>query len=112
MPYIKFSVPKIGKSAPVARWYNPALTHVALTCGEVYLFHRSDPRCPADSSLAGVFDTREKGRIYLESSTEDWIRYRKWHPLPGGYRYCRLASRAELRDYAANLARYESGMRR
>lgn len=72
--------------------------------GEVYLFHRTAPACPADESLWGIFDTRIHGRIYLETSSLDLCRFRKWHPLPPGYRYCRLATRDELRDYMAALA--------
>lgn len=90
-----------------AKWFNPALTCTILRAGEVYLFHRSDPACPAESSLWGVFDKRINGEIYLESSTEDLVRFRKWHCLPQGYRYCRLSTRAELRDYISDSLRFE-----
>lgn len=89
------------------KWCNPAFTCTTLRAGEIYLFHRSDPACPAEGSLWGVFDRRINGKIYLESSTEDLIRFRKWHRLPEGYRYCRLSTRAELRDYTSDSLRFE-----
>ena len=90
------------------KWCNPALTGICLIVGEVYLFHESDPCCPAGSSLWGVFDKRLDGSIYLESSTYDLIRFRKWHVLPRAYRYCRLSTRSELRDYISDLLRCEA----
>lgn len=72
--------------------------------GELYLFHRTIPACPADSSLWGVFDKRADATLYLESSSTDLIHFTRWHPLPEGYRYCRRATRSELRDYTGNLS--------
>ncbi len=80
------------------------------TIGELYLFNRTSPACPAEESLWGVFDKKEGGTIYLESSSLDLKRFRVWHPLPVGYRYIRLATRAELRDYEMQLSRYEYHM--
>ncbi len=77
------------------------------TIGEVYLFHRTDPQCPAESSLWGVFDKHADNSIFLESSTRDLYYFRKWHKLPVGYNYCRLATRPELRDYTAGLQWFE-----
>ena len=91
-----------------AKWYHPALTYTPLFPGEVYLFHRSDPGCPAEGSFWGVYDKRVKGRVYLESGTEDMVCFRKWIRLPDGYRYCRLSTRAELRDYISRLLWTES----
>ena len=71
--------------------------------GDVYLFHRSDMLCPSRSSLWGQYDKREQGRLYLESSSLDLHTFRKWHVLPSEYRYCRRASRPELRDYISGL---------
>ncbi len=71
--------------------------------GDVYLFHRSDIHCPSTSSLWGQYDKQESGRVYLESSSRDLRTFRKWHALPWEYRYCRRASRSELRDYAFAL---------
>ena len=74
-----------------------------LHAGEVYLFHKSDPLCPAVGSLWGMYDKRIEDGIYLESSTENLCFFRKWHLLPSCYRYFRLSTRAELRDYMVNL---------
>lgn len=72
--------------------------------GELYLFHDKDPDCPAESSLWGIYDRTEAGRLYLESSCCLHPHgFRKWHVLPGFYRYCRQATRSELRDYICNL---------
>ena len=72
--------------------------------GEVYLFHRTDPECPACSSLYGIFDKETSDAIYLESSSSDLQTFRHWHRLKEDYYYCRLAARSELRDYIFNLA--------
>ena len=72
--------------------------------GEVYLFHRTDPECPACGSLYGIFDKETSDAIYLESSSLDLLTFRLWHRLAEDYRYCRLAARSELRDYIFNLA--------
>lgn len=90
------------------KWFHPALTCTPLIPGELYLFHRSDAGCPAEGSLWGVYDKRVKGRVYLESGTEDMVRFCKWIRLPDGYRYCRLSTRAELRDYISRLLWAES----
>lgn len=75
--------------------------------GELYLFHRTDRSCPADSSLFGVFDREDAEAIYLESSSSDFSHFQMWHQLPEDYRYSRLASRSELRDYIFNLTCFE-----
>lgn len=80
---------------------------LAFIPGELYLFHPTDPACPAEESLWGVFDKTENGTILLESSSHDLKYFRVWHPLTDEYRFARLASRDELRDYAMKLARYE-----
>ena len=77
------------------------------TIGELYLFHPTDPLCPAESSLWGVYDKIEDGIIYLEHSTTDGRHFRLWEELPERYRYCRLATRLELRDYMYNLGIFE-----
>lgn len=76
--------------------------------GEIYLFNRTDPTCPAEGSLWGVFDKRIEDTIYLESSSLNLQDFRKWHLLPIDYRFCRLATRSELRDYTANLSWFEN----
>jgi len=79
------------------------LSHTVLEttfrAGEVYLFHRTDCRCPPTSSLWGQYAGQEHGRPCLESSTPDLHAFRLWHVLPADYRYCRRATRSELRDY-------------
>lgn len=79
-----------------------------LQAGELYLFHSKNPLCPASSSLWGIFDKYESGRIYLESSSLNQRSFRIRHPLPPRYRYCRLSSRSELRDYIWNLSYFEN----
>ncbi len=75
--------------------------------GELYLYHPSDPCCPASGSLWGVYDRTTSGAVRLETSSRDLCGFRFWHPLPAAYRYARLATRSELRDYTAALAFYE-----
>lgn len=86
---------------------NQSTAYHKLFSGTLYLFHRSDRRCPASNSLFGIIDKTSDGIIYLESSSRDLLRFRLWHRLPKHYRYYRLASRSELRDYIFNLAYYE-----
>ena len=72
--------------------------------GEVYLFHCTDPECPTDGSLYGIIDKETSDAIHLESSSSDLQTFRHWYRLAEDYRYCRMASRSELRDYIFNLA--------
>lgn len=97
------------KSATMKR-RNQFTAHHKLLSGALYLFHRSDRRCPAANSLYGIIDKTSDGIIYLESSSRDLRRFRLWHRLPEHYRYHRPASRSELRDYVFNLACYECRM--
>lgn len=83
------------------------LTIPALVTGALYLFHTTDRLCPSESSLWGVFDKDTHGIISLESSSRDLQEFRFWHRLSRDYRYCRRASRSELRDYITNLTYYE-----
>lgn len=71
--------------------------------GELYLFHSSHPCCPSETSLWGFYDKTSNGIIYLEHSTLDLRHFRLWHKLPKRYRYYRLATRNELRDYMYSL---------
>lgn len=81
--------------------------------GEVYLFHPTDAACPAESSLWGIVAERSKSRIYLESScSADLHNFVLYGPLPCDYRYCRLATRAELHDYVYALALCERRLHR
>lgn len=78
------------------------------TIGDVYLFHKTDSRCPAGSSLRGVFDKCKDGEVYLESCSTDNGEFDNWCRLPEGYMYCRLATRPELRHYIFDQTWYES----
>ena len=71
--------------------------------GDLYLFHPCNPRCPASSSLWGFYDKRIKGVIYLEHSSHNLHNFHHSHSLPKHYRYYRLATRSELRDYMYNM---------
>lgn len=76
--------------------------------GDVYLFHKTDPRCPANSSLWGMFDKSVDGAVFLESCSSDHEKFDTWCMLPEDYRYCRLTTRTELRQYILNQTWYES----
>ena len=76
--------------------------------GDLYLFHTYNPRCPASSSLWGFYDKRINGIVYLEHSSHNLRQFRLCHPLPLRYRYYRLATRSELRDYMYNIG-YSDG---
>ena len=91
------------KCGPCGVSLRPAVAGLNFRAGEVYLFHRSDSRCPGSSSLWGQYDKQYRGRLYLESSSHNLRTFRHWHILPEEYRYCRRASRHELRDYISGL---------
>lgn len=80
--------------------------------GEVYLFHVRDPHCRACDSLWATYDRRCGRRIRLEASTSDHRRFVLWQDLPDAYRYCRMATRDELRDYMTNIAFALAGIHR
>lgn len=85
-----------------------ALNTFDLCIGDVYLFNRTNKRCPPESSLWGMFDKREGAEIYLESSSDSELcRFTLWHKLPDDYRYCRLATREELQSYIYRLTWFE-----
>lgn len=89
---------------------NAHLSHMekCLEVGELYLFHDSDPTCPAEGSLWGVLQESDCQRIKLESSSLDGHLFRLGGDLPTLYRYHRQASRSELRDYMYLLGHYEA----
>ena len=70
--------------------------------GEVYLFHTDNPRCPDTESLWGLYDRHDGDSICLESCSADQKHFSKGRRLPAQYRFCRLSTRGELRDYMAN----------
>ena len=75
--------------------------------GDLYLFHPCNPRCPASSSLWGFYDKQINGVIYLEHSSHNLRNFGLCQPLPKHYRYYRLSTRGELRDYMYNLGVFE-----
>lgn len=83
------------------------LQNQKFTIGELYLFHRHNPHCPPSGSLWGIYAKTEEGTIHLESSSRGLRHYRIGHSISSDYRYCRRATRAELRDYMYNLAAWE-----
>lgn len=76
--------------------------HCNFKVGEVYLFHTDNPQCPDAESLWGLYDRHDGGSIFLESCSTDQKRFSKGRRLPAQYRFCRLSTRDELRDYMAN----------
>lgn len=54
--------------------------------GEVYLFHKSDSHCPADSSLWGTFNRYDEDGVHLEILTTDCAFFRYWRLLPASHR--------------------------
>ncbi|MFI3261467.1 MAG: hypothetical protein R3Y26_01025 [Rikenellaceae bacterium] len=91
--------------------YKDNLRREYFRIGDLYLFHTTNPLCPAEESLWGMYDKQCGEVIHLESSTSDLRHFQSWHKLPSCYRYVRLATRAELRDYMFNLGWYESDKR-
>ena len=74
--------------------------------GDVYLFHDTDPECQSRTALWGIVDKRSaEGRIHMEVFTPNLKNYRFWTLLPEKYRFCRLATREELRDFSFSLNR-------
>lgn len=80
---------------------------LCLESGRLCLFSRTGRSCPPHGSLWGILDKVAEGSVCLESSTLDMRSFRLWHFVDGSYRFCRLATPAELRDYVANLICYE-----
>lgn len=71
--------------------------------GELYLF--SDMKDPSDNArtLWGVFDKMADGKVCLESASHDMSKFDLWCQLPDEYKYYRLSTRLELRDYVMGL---------
>lgn len=90
-------------SAPEMYDSSNLFPQVRFTTGELYLFHPCQAACPPEGSLWGIFDRRSGASILLETSSADLKSFARWHPLLAHYRFCRLATRAELRDYTYNL---------
>lgn len=84
-----------------------ASTLSCLECGELYLFGVTEDGTSPDV-VWGVVDKVAEGRIYLESCSCDLQKFEKWRMLDEKYRYFRLSSRDELRDYTVALVFDES----
>ena len=75
--------------------------------GELYLFHPSNPHCPPNTSLWGIYDKTGNGIIHLEINSFDLKHFRSQFILPKHYRFHRLATRSELRDFMYNLGYFD-----
>ena len=53
-------------------------------------------------SLWGLYDRHDGNSIFLESWSTDQKHFSKGRHLPEQYRFCRLSTRSELRDYMVN----------
>lgn len=70
--------------------------------GEVYIFSKDNPECPADeTALWGKYSNHINGRIELETFSFDLREFTLWTMIPPGYKYYRLSTRRELQDYVA-----------
>ena len=75
--------------------------------GELYLFHPANKRCPPNTSLWGIYDNTKNGIIHLELHSVDLKHFRSRFILPKHYRFYRLATRSELRDFMYNLGYFD-----
>lgn len=76
--------------------------------GEVYLLHTDDPDCPSDGSLWVLISESDEDSLRIESYSSNLRTFTLWKPLPTKYKYCRLATRVELREFISNYAYYEA----
>lgn len=76
--------------------------------GEVYLLHANDPNCPSDGSLWALISESDEAALRVESCSSNLRTFTLWKPLPTKYKYCRLATREELREFISNYAYYEA----
>uniref|UniRef100_UPI004056618F hypothetical protein n=1 Tax=Alistipes sp. TaxID=1872444 RepID=UPI004056618F len=101
---------KIGRDGEVVSQEKQVISHAEekFEVGELYLFHPTDPTCPAEESLWGCYESGEdEGEILLESTTLDFHLFNLRRKLPQNYSHHRLATRAELRDYMYALGLFE-----
>lgn len=64
----KFKVHALKRQIPNRQNYS---NREYFRIGDLYLFHTTNPRCPAEESLWGMYDKQCREVIYLESSTSD-----------------------------------------
>jgi hypothetical protein len=86
---------------------NKRCTQISFCIGELYLFHSTNPLCPSDTALWGVYDKTDGEQIFLEHCSLDLKTFSLGCALPDEYDYCRLASRSELRDYMYSFGYWE-----
>lgn len=69
--------------------------------GELYFF--ASPLSP-ECGVWGLFERMDRRQgVLLAACSGDLQHFNLWTPLPSGYTCCRLASRAELRDFLLRL---------
>lgn len=85
------------------------IQQISFKVGEVYLFHPANSQCPNEESLWGLYDKCEENTVYLETCSWDHRHFFRGQRLPVEYRFCRLATREELRDYIVNSICSEIG---
>lgn len=83
-------------------------TEKNLSIGELYLFNKVETECPAESSLWGIVESMTDDVINLESLSLDLKEFIYHKSLPTEYKYNRISTRDELRDYIYNQAAYET----
>ena len=96
-----------SENQPIMRSHN-TIGNYRFEKDEVYLFHACDPDCPSDSSLWALINDFDGNSLRIESSTTDLQTFVRWKPLPAKYRYCRPATRDELREFATAYAYSEA----
>ena len=69
----------------------------------LYLFNSSNPQCLPNTSLWSIYDKTKNGIIHLELHSFDLEHFRSQFILPKHYRFHRLATRSELRDFMYNF---------
>lgn len=85
-----------------------SIADVCFEVGELYLFHPSDPTCPADESLWGMGVSWTGCKLLFESASRDLTHFHYWQQEPLTILYYRKSDRGELRDYCYNMARFDA----
>lgn len=71
--------------------------------GDLYVFSPIDTESP-EQSLLGIYDCHDPaGCIRLEAASNDFTTFQQQVRLTDRYRFARLATRDELRDFAYNM---------
>lgn len=80
------------------------IANIRFQGGDVYLFSPASRPTDASSCLWGVVDGYLAGRLHMEILSYGFSEYRLDCLLPEGFRFARLATRDELRDFVYNVA--------